>query len=196
MRKETLRRKHPGGRNFAPSTSLAAESPILVSRIAGSKTHGKLIWGTRVVPCALGRGGTIRAKREGDGATPVGTWTVIEVRWRGDRIARRRAGLPMRMTRPQDGWCDDPGSRLYNRPVTLPCRVGHEDLWRVDGLYDVVVVLDYNLRRPARGRGSAIFFHLTAPDRRPTAGCVAIDRAAMLRLLPRLRPGSRIKVLA
>ncbi len=196
MRKETLRRKHPGEWTSAPSTPLRRERPILVSRIAGSKTHGKLIWGPQVVPCTLGRGGTIRDKREGDGATPVGAWTLVEGRWRGDRIARRRTGLPMQMTRPQDGWCDDARSRLYNRPVTLPCRFGHEDLWRVDGLYDVVVVLDYNLRHPVRGRGSAIFFHLTAPDRRPTAGCVAIERAAMLRLLPRLRAGNRLKVLA
>ena len=180
----------------APSTSLKGERPILVSRVAGSRTQGKLIWGSHVVPCALGRGGTIRAKREGDGATPVGTWRLVEVRWRGDRMARRRTGLPTRMTRPQDGWCDDARSSLYNRPVTLPCRVGHEDLCRTDGLYDIVVVLDCNLRHPVRGRGSAIFFHLAAPDRRPTAGCVAIERAAMLRLLPRLRSGSRIEVLA
>ncbi len=195
MRKETLRRKHRGGWKPAPSTSPASAGQILVSRIAGSRTQGKLVWRSQVIPCALGRSGTIRAKREGDGATPVGTWTVVAVRWRGDRIARIRTGLPSRMTRLRDGWCDDAGSPLYNRPIRRPCPAGHEDLWRADGLYDVVVILDYNLRHPAPGRGSAIFFHLAAPDRRPTAGCVAIERAAMLRLLPRLRPGSRLKVL-
>ena len=59
-------------------------------------------------------------------------------------------------------------------------------MWRGDGLYDVVLVLDYNLHPRVRGRGSAIFFHIAPKNFSPTAGCVAIRLEEMRRLLPRL----------
>jgi L,D-peptidoglycan transpeptidase YkuD (ErfK/YbiS/YcfS/YnhG family) len=61
-----------------------------------------------------------------------------------------------------------------------------ESLWRDDRLYDVIGILDYNIRPRVRGRGSAIFFHLARPDLSPTQGCVALRAADMRRLLPRL----------
>ena len=50
----------------------------------------------------------------------------------------------------------------------------------------IVLVLDVNLMPRVKGGGSAIFFHLARPDFGPTAGCLAIGRRDMLRLLPRL----------
>jgi L,D-peptidoglycan transpeptidase YkuD (ErfK/YbiS/YcfS/YnhG family) len=66
---------------------------------------------------------------------------------------------------------------------------------RADGLYDVVIVLDWNMRPAIRGRGSAIFLHLARPGYTPTEGCVAVSRRTMLRLLPILRRGSVIEVV-
>ena len=91
------------------------------------------------------------------------------------RQPRCRAGS----SRPDDGWCDDPGDRNYNRPVRLPYPASHEAMWRDDHLYDVVVVLGHNDGPRRRGVGSAIFFHLADPRRRPTAGCIAVSRKDM-----------------
>ena len=59
-------------------------------------------------------------------------------------------------------------------------------MWREDRLYDVVGILDYNIRPRVRGRGSAIFLHLARPDLSPTQGCVALGAEDMRRLLSRL----------
>jgi len=146
------------------------------------------------VPCALGRAAIGRHKREGDGATPAGCHHPVEVFYRRDRLPRPAARLPATAIAPDLGWCDDPRDRRYNRPVRLPFRSSHERLWRDDALYDLVVVLDYNLARPIPGRGSAIFLHLAAPDLAPTAGCVAIGRDALWRLVARLAPETVIEV--
>jgi L,D-peptidoglycan transpeptidase YkuD (ErfK/YbiS/YcfS/YnhG family) len=45
------------------------------------------------------------------------------------------------------------------------------------------------------GLGSAIFWHCSQPDRRPTEGCVAIDRAVLLRWLGRLVPGDVLRIV-
>ncbi len=96
--------------------------------------------------------------------------------------------------RADDGWCDDPASPAYNRPVRAPFTQSHQRLWRSDHLYDVCLVLDFN-RRPRRyAGGSAIFFHLAHGDMRPTQGCIAIAPAAMRRLLPRLHRQVRVTV--
>jgi len=110
-----------------------------------------------VIACALGRAGISHAKRESDHATPAGEFHLLAGFFRADRILRRAWSLPMRPVRPNDGWCDDPESAVYNRHVTLPCRTGHEKLWRKDHLYDLVIVLDYNIH-PRRKIAAARFF--------------------------------------
>lgn len=152
-------------------------------RIGGRPHEGRLIAGSLVLPCALGRSGIARNKREGDGGTPAGRWPLLYFYLRAPIPLR----LPWRRTRPRDLWCDDPRSFLYNRPLRAPSRLGHEEMWRKeDGLYDAVGVMGYNLRLRLRGRGSAIFFHIAAEDLSPTAGCVALRARDMARLLPRL----------
>jgi L,D-peptidoglycan transpeptidase YkuD (ErfK/YbiS/YcfS/YnhG family) len=142
-----------------------------------------LSFGGRLFPCALGRSGVTAQKREGDGATPAGQFRLVLVYYRPDRIRRPATRLPVEPIHPHDGWCDDPADRNYNRPVKLPYAAGHERLWRDDRLYDLCVVLDYNLARPVGGAGSAIFLHLAAPDYTPTAGCVAVSLPAMRMIL-------------
>ncbi len=145
-------------------------------------------------PCALGRAGTTPRKREGDGATPVGAFHLRAILYRPDRLPRPRSSLPVTAITPTSGWCDDPGHRAYNRPVTLPFEAGHENLWRDDRLYDLVVVLDYNLARPVAALGSAIFLHLARDDMAPTAGCVAIGLSAMRHLLPRIDENTVLRI--
>jgi L,D-peptidoglycan transpeptidase YkuD (ErfK/YbiS/YcfS/YnhG family) len=148
--------------------------------------NGTLTAGPLHARCALGRAGITSHKREGDGATPRGRFRLLAAMYRADRIARPKTHLPLTAIRPDTGWCDDPADPAYNQPVRLPYPAGHEQLWRGDHLYDVVIVLDYNIRPTIPGAGSAIFLHLAAPDFRPTAGCVAVSLGTMQRLLPRL----------
>lgn len=159
--------------------------------------------GDLTVPCVIGKGGALPAaeKREGDGATPLGTWPLRAVLLRPDRVdAALAPALPWRWIRPGDGWSDDPADPAYNRPVALPHGPGHERLWRQDQAYDVIVVLAHNDAPPVPGRGSAIFFHQWVPDAdgapKATEGCVAISPASMRLLLPLLRPGMAMEIMA
>jgi L,D-peptidoglycan transpeptidase YkuD (ErfK/YbiS/YcfS/YnhG family) len=156
---------------------------IIVRASRSDPSRDLLVAGALTVPCALGRGGVTRHKREGDGATPAGRLRLISCHYRPDRVSRPGTRLPTMPIRPLDGWCDDPGDRSYNRPVPLPYPAGHEVLWRQDRLYDVLVVLDWNLLHPRPGAGSAIFFHLAAPGMTPTAGCIAVTLPAMRKIL-------------
>jgi L,D-peptidoglycan transpeptidase YkuD (ErfK/YbiS/YcfS/YnhG family) len=173
----------------------ASLARIVVRPKPASRTRGVVHVGNFSCPCALGRGGIVRRKREGDGGTPAGRWRLVEVRYRGDRVRRPRTALPARPLRREEGWCDEPRDRNYNRPVSHPYPASAERLWRDDGLYDLCVVLDYNRRPRVRGRGSAIFLHVARPGWAPTEGCVALTAADLARLLPRLRRRSWLQVL-
>jgi L,D-peptidoglycan transpeptidase YkuD (ErfK/YbiS/YcfS/YnhG family) len=155
----------------------------------GAAASGVLRFGNLAFPAALGKGGVRALKCEGDGATPLGFWPVIHVFYRPDRLRRPVTALPVTPLRPGDGWCDEPGDRNYNRQITLPYSASHERLWRKDGLYDVIVVLDYNCARRASGRGSAIFMHVAQRGFAPTEGCIALKREHLLRLLATLPRG-------
>lgn len=172
----------------------------LISRIdvrrapLGSAHHGVLTAGTNSFPCCLGRGGITAKKHEGDGATPAGSFAILGGYYRPGRLRLRSSPFAMLPIRKTDGWCDAPDNPNYNSEVSLPFDASHEKLYREDRLYDLILILDYNIHPRVRNRGSAIFFHLTRPDRGPTEGCVAVDPAAMLRLLPRLSPDVRIHI--
>ena len=155
---------------------------------------GHLSWSGHRVRCALGRGGLRADKREGDGATPIGSFALRRVFYRADRLPLPRTALPVQPLEPDMGWCDDPDDPAYNRLVTLPFAARHERLWRDDELYDLVTVIGHNDEPPVSGLGSAIFLHVARPDWAPTEGCVALARADLLALLAACRPGDRIRI--
>jgi L,D-peptidoglycan transpeptidase YkuD (ErfK/YbiS/YcfS/YnhG family) len=173
----------------APTAAHPGHARLLrVTRAGIDRKEGLLRMAGLVVPCVLGRSGISHLKREGDGATPAGTWPLRCVLYRPDRLPAPSTGLPLIALRPDDGWCDAPEDRAYNRPVRLPHPRSAEALWRADRLYDLVVVLGYNDRPAIAGRGSAVFLHLAAPDGGATAGCVAVRRSDLLRILVRCGP--------
>lgn len=162
---------------------------------------GRLTLGDWSCPCTIGKGGLVAAadKCEGDGATPIGDWSLRAVLLRPGRIDfAAPLLLPWRWIRANDGWCDDPADPAYNRPVHLPRATSHERLAREDQAYDVIVVLGHNDAPPIPGLGSAIFFHqwVIGPDNIPkaTEGCVAIAPDAMRMLLPMLLPGMVLRI--
>jgi L,D-peptidoglycan transpeptidase YkuD (ErfK/YbiS/YcfS/YnhG family) len=151
-------------------------------------------WGTRQLRCALGRAGIGVQKREGDGATPCGAFALRRVFYRPDREPRPQTALPCQATAPTDGWCDAPSDAAYNRLVALPYPASAENLWREDGLYDLIAVLGHNDDPVVPGQGSAIFLHLAAPDYTPTAGCIALARNDLLAVFRDTDAGSRVIV--
>lgn len=169
-------------------------SLIHVRTRSAALADGVLIAGNLQVPCKLGRSGRRWLKREGDGATPSGVWPMRQVLARRDAWGWLRTGLPFRFMAPDDGWCDDPADRNYNRPVKLPYPASHEELWRRDHLYDVVVILGHNDRPRIAGGGSAVFIHLADPQGGPTAGCVAVAAKDMRKVLALCGRKTRIRI--
>lgn len=155
---------------------------------------GRLSWPGGAAAAACGRGGVRPDKREGDGATPEGRFPLLQGFYRADRTLAPPTGLPIRALRPNDGWVDDPADPRYNRLVALPYPAHHEEMWRTDGVYDLLVVIGYNTDPPLPGRGSAIFLHVARPDFAPTVGCIAIPRDVLAGLLGSLGPGSMITI--
>lgn len=172
-----------------------ALTTIVVRPAPGKKSRALVQIGPVVVPAAIGRAGRTVLKREGDGATPIAAMKLLYGFRRTERRVRLVTPLAIRRIRADMLWCDEPDNANYNRLVRAPFRAGHEAMKRKDGLYDVCLVMDWNISCRARNRGSAIFFHLIKPGYEPTAGCVAVSRRDMRRLLPHLRRGSRVQVL-
>ena len=169
-------------------------STILVRARAGSRSRGWLVAGPLAVPVALGRGGIRANKREGDGGTPKGTFRPRRLWWRADRHLRPRTHLAVRAIGPEDAWCEEPSDRHYNQPVRLNAGQRGDRLTRDDHLYDFIVEIDHNAAPRIAGRGSAVFLHLARGNFSPTAGCVSMTRSAMLRLLRRMGPQTRIVI--
>jgi L,D-peptidoglycan transpeptidase YkuD (ErfK/YbiS/YcfS/YnhG family) len=176
------------------SRRAAPLSVIRIRRAAGNPRRGWLSAGGLTVPVALGRGGIRANKREGDGGTPKGTYRPRRLWWRADRHIRPRTFLPVRAIGPDDAWCEDPTDRRYNLPIHLQQGSGGDRLTRDDHLYDFIVEIDHNSAPRVTGRGSAVFLHLARDNFGPTAGCVSMTQSAMLRLLQRLGPRTRIVI--
>lgn len=172
----------------------ASWSTLRVRRKAGDPRRGWLTAGSLALPVALGRGGIRANKREGDGGTPRGTFRLKRLWWRADKYARPPTRLPLRAIRPDDGWCEDPADRAYNKAVKVPPGSKADRLARADGLYDFIIEIDHNTRPRVAGRGSAVFIHVARPGFAPTAGCIALATPALRRLLARLGPRTRIVV--
>ncbi|MBB5573945.1 MULTISPECIES: L,D-transpeptidase family protein [Rhizobium] len=172
-----------------------AVSTIVVRPAPGKPTRALVQIGPLTVPAAIGRSGRSVLKREGDGATPIAAMKLLYGFIRGDHIPFLQTPLQMRRIRKDMLWCDQPEDANYNRLVKAPFKPSHEEMLRRDGLYDICVVLDWNIRSRRRHRGSAIFFHLIRPGYEPTAGCVAVNLRDMQRILPLLRKGTIIRVL-
>ncbi len=155
-------------------------------------TPNGLLFRRRCYPCTIGRGGLSSAKREGDGATPIGRHQIVGMLYRPDRMARPAPwALPIR---PGDLWSDDPSMADYNLLVSRPYTGSHEVMRRADPLYDLVLVTDWNWPNAEPHRGSCIFVHQWRRPGYPTAGCIALRRDHLRRIAGMIQPGARLIV--
>ena len=186
--------KHRGSTTYGTRPRDRSLHRVIVGTAAGDRRRGWLVLDGQSIPVALGRGGVIANKREGDGGTPLGTFHPLRLWWRGARWPRPRTRLPVRAIGPIDAWCEDPASRHYNRHIRIAPDSPADHLRRADHLYDYIIEIDHNARPRIAGRGSAVFLHLARPGFAPTAGCVGMTRSAMLRLLRRIGLKTRIVI--
>jgi L,D-peptidoglycan transpeptidase YkuD (ErfK/YbiS/YcfS/YnhG family) len=169
-------------RSFAGATLVSDASPVSTLRVTDGRV---LTCGPLTMPCIVGRTGVSQHKREGDGATPAGRFPLRRLFYRPDKMSAPETLLPSRPLSPTDGWCDDPADAAYNALVHLPYAASHEELWRPDELYDVLVVIGYNDAPAVRGLGSAIFLHVARPGMKGTDGCVGLLMPDLLKVVAR-----------
>jgi L,D-peptidoglycan transpeptidase YkuD (ErfK/YbiS/YcfS/YnhG family) len=164
------------------SEAVGVTRGIVRPREGGAPHQAWLEVGGERVEAVIGPRGLVRHKSEGDGGTPVGVMPIRRVLHRADRVMPACA-VPREAIAPEDGWCDAAGDEMYNRMVQLPYGASAERLWRENGAYDVACVLGWNDAPVKSGEGSAIFLHVAPDGGGPTAGCIGVGRAELLRLL-------------
>ena len=156
--------------------------------------NGSAKWGEKIFECSIGSGGIVEDKQEGDRGTPVGRFPFREVYYRLDRIGPISTSLRTTVIEKSDGWCDDPDDPMYNKHVKLPYAARHEELWREDHVYDVILVIGQNDAPVLPGKGSAVFVHLRRPEGTPTEGCVAFSLKNLLEIIEECNNQSHLVV--
>ena len=143
--------------------------------------------------CCIGKNGLKSRKREGDKCTPTGTFEIGKVYYRPDRINKPKTRLQTIKITKKMGWCDDPYNKNYNKKIILNEKNKGEKLFRASEIYDILIVIKYNIKKIQKFRGSAIFTHLTS-NYSPTKGCIALKKNDMLILLKLIKPGDKIRI--
>tara|TARA_Y100001949_G_C15975744_1_gene325952 strand:+ start:246 stop:737 length:492 start_codon:yes stop_codon:yes gene_type:complete len=146
-----------------------------------------------VFKCTIGKKGISSKKKEGDLCTPKGTFSIKNLYYRSDRLLKPQTKIIIKKIKKNMGWCNDPKSNKYNSLVTVKEKIRYEKMYRKDHKYDIVVVIDYNLKKPIPYKGSAIFIHLTN-NYKPTAGCIALNKKDLLILLKLINKKTEIKI--
>ena len=143
--------------------------------------------------CCIGKKDLKIKKVEGDLATPKGTYQLKKLYYRSDKFKKIETLIPKIRIKKNMGWCNDPKNRFYNSLIKIRKKVKHEKMYRKDRKYDLVIVIDHNLKKPIPFKGSAIFIHLTQ-NYKPTAGCIALGKNDMLVLLKIINKKTKINI--
>jgi L,D-peptidoglycan transpeptidase YkuD (ErfK/YbiS/YcfS/YnhG family) len=143
--------------------------------------------------CTLGKAGVGIKKREGDNITPKGTYKILNIYYRKDRIKKICSELRLIAITKRMGWCDDPDSKYYNQLIKLPTEYSHEKFFRKDNIYDLVLVLNYNMKPIIKNKGSAIFIHVAKKNKK-TAGCIALSKMDLITLIKKIDKKTKIKI--
>ena len=158
------------------------------------KKKGYLQYKNFKSPCALGKAGIGEKKVEGDNITPKGNFRIVKVYYRKDRIKKINTKFKLIKIKKNMGWCSDPNSKNYNQQIKLPTRFKHEKLYRKDSLYDIILFINYNINPIEKNKGSAIFIHIAKKNYKPTAGCIALKKRDLIKLLGLIKKDTRIHI--
>ena len=144
--------------------------------------------------CALGKKGIGKKIKEGDNITPRGTFKITKIYYRPDKIKKLITFFKKIKIKRNMGWCDDPRSKFYNKQMKIPSKFSHERFYRNDNIYDIIAVLNYNTNPTIKNKGSAIFIHISKNNYKRTAGCVAIKKKNLIKLLKIIKKNTKVKI--
>jgi len=144
--------------------------------------------------CAIGKSGIKNSKKEGDLSTPHGTFKLGMLYYRKDRNQSFKTKLKKKIIRKNMGWCNDSKSKKYNQEIFFPFKYKAEKLYRRDKIYDILINIKYNYYPIKKGKGSAIFLHLSNKNYKPTKGCVAILKKDFFKILPSINRNTKILI--
>ena len=142
--------------------------------------------------CALGKAGVGKKKIEGDNITPKGTFSIAKIYYRSDRIKKISSKYKLIKITKTMGWCDDPKSKKYNQLIKLPNKYKHEKLFRKDHVYDLILVLNYNINPTVKNKGSAIFIHIAKKGYKETAGCIGLKKNDLIKLIKKIKKKTNV----
>ena len=146
------------------------------------------------VKCSIGKRGIGRKTKEGDLITPKGKYTIKYILYRKDRVKKIQTKIKTIVIRNNMGWCDDPKSKNYNKLIKLPSAFGHEKLFKKENVYDIILVLNYNMNPVVKNKGSAIFIHVVKGNYKKTKGCIALKKIHLLKILKILKKNTKVKI--
>ena len=153
-----------------------------------------LIYGDYRTKCAVGKRGIKIKKKEGDLITPKGTYNLSRLLYRKDRVKNLKSSFKKYVINKNMGWCDDPNSKDYNKQIKLPFKYSHEKLYIKENIYDIILVLNYNMQPIKKNKGSAIFIHVAKRGFKPTKGCVAIKKNELRKIIKKINVRTRVKI--
>ena len=148
---------------------------------------GYLKYKNKKFRCALGKAGIGKKKIEGDNITPKGTYKIIKIYYRNDRIKKISSKFILIKIKKKMGWCDDPKSKNYNKLIKLSNKYSYEKLFRKDKIYDLVLILNYNMNPVIKNKGSAIFIHIAKNNYSKTKGCIALKKNELIYLVKNIK---------
>ena len=147
------------------------------------------------VKCAVGKRGISIKKKEGDFITPKGTFKIREIFYRKDRVQNLITRLKKTVIRKNMGWCDDPKSKKYNKLIYFPFKHSAEKLYRRENIYDIILVLNFNMNPVKKNKGSAIFIHVAKKSFQPTQGCIALNKFELIKLVKSIKVNTIVKII-
>ena len=157
--------------------------------------NGTLIHNKKRYKCALGKNGIAKRKKEGDKKTPAGLFSLGKVYYRKDKIRNLKTSLKKIVIKKKMAWCDDPNNKFYNK-LTFTNDKSKEKLYRKDNLYNIIVVINYNIKPIIKNKGSAIFIHLARKNYSGTMGCIGLKKKDLLDILKTVKKQTKIKIIA
>jgi len=159
------------------------------------KKSGYLEFKKLKLRCSLGKAGIKKKIKEGDNITPRGVFKIIKVYYRADKIDKIETKIKKIKIKKKIGWCDDPRSVFYNKQIKLPNKFSHEKLYRNDNIYDLILVLNYNMNPIIKNKGSAIFIHVAKNNYQPTHGCIGLKKKHLLTILKKIKKNTKVKII-
>ena len=147
------------------------------------------------VKCSVGKRGIGYKKKEGDLITPVGLYRIKYILYRKDRIKHLKTKIKTIAIKKNMGWCNDSKSKKYNQLIRYPFKFNSERLYRSDNIYDMIIVLNFNMSPVKKNKGSAIFIHVAKNKFSSTKGCIALKKNELKKMIKFLTKTTLVKII-